>query len=150
MAEQKKHSAAVYIRNASAEQIAGNKKTALYCRLAQASDLTIEMQERLLREYAEENGCVSLSSYIDNGASGLTLDRPAMSRLLSDIREGIIDTVVVKDISRIARGLSLLLQFFSEAQKYGVKVVTMVDGELTPIVTDLADDIVTKFAADYR
>src|SRR5262245_55689793 len=43
--------------------------------------------------------------YDDGGFSGGTMDRPAMQRLLSDIRAGKIDVVVVYKIDRLTRSL---------------------------------------------
>jgi DNA invertase Pin-like site-specific DNA recombinase len=105
-------------------------KTALYCRSAQACDIAVAMQERLLREFAEKNGCENPSCYIDNGASGVTLDRPAMNRLLSDIRGGGVDTVIAKDTARIARSFIPFMEFRAEARKHGVTIITVLEGEI--------------------
>jgi site-specific DNA recombinase len=43
--------------------------------------------------------------YDDGGFSGGTMDRPALQRLLSDIREGKVDVVVVYKIDRLTRSL---------------------------------------------
>ena len=42
-------------------------------------------------------------TYIDNGASGLNLKEKQFQRLLSDIDNGKIDCVIVKDLSRLGR-----------------------------------------------
>ena len=43
--------------------------------------------------------------YDDGGISGGTMDRPALTRLLRDIRERMIDVVVVYKIDRLTRSL---------------------------------------------
>ena len=43
--------------------------------------------------------------YDDGGFSGGTMDRPALQRLLNDIREGKVDVVVVYKIDRLTRSL---------------------------------------------
>jgi DNA invertase Pin-like site-specific DNA recombinase len=43
--------------------------------------------------------------YDDGGISGGTLDRPALTRLLRDIEEGLVDVVVVYKIDRLSRSL---------------------------------------------
>src|SRR5688572_16323561 len=43
--------------------------------------------------------------YDDGGLSGGTLQRPALQRLLSDIADGRIDTVVVYKVDRLTRSL---------------------------------------------
>jgi site-specific DNA recombinase len=44
--------------------------------------------------------------YDDGGISGGTMDRPALKRLLSDIQEGKINTVVVYKVDRLTRSLT--------------------------------------------
>ena len=77
--------------------------TALYCRLAHADDTRTKQQEADLRQFAEVQGYSTVVSYVDNGASDLTMNRPALSELDGDIKAGKIQTVIVCDISRIGR-----------------------------------------------
>src|SRR6202158_3904837 len=52
-------------------------------------------------------GWVALSTLYDDGAySGGTMDRPALQRLLDDIRAGKIDVVVVYKVDRLTRSLA--------------------------------------------
>lgn len=44
-----------------------------------------------------------VSQKIDNGFSGLFFERPAFNELISEIKSGHIDCVIVKDLSRIGR-----------------------------------------------
>lgn len=86
-------------------------KVALYCRVANADQLTgeeqssIERQKACLLHYAKANGLdrYPMETYMDNGYSGMNFDRPALAKLEQDMREGIVGAVVVKDISRIGR-----------------------------------------------
>jgi DNA invertase Pin-like site-specific DNA recombinase len=58
-------------------------------------------------------------TYIDPGVSGVTLDRPALQRLIADCRVGKIGTVVTKDHARLSRDtaqLFALLHIFAAAQ----------------------------------
>ncbi len=141
MPKEDKYRVAMYCRVGNANQLSNCKKTALYFRTAQSCDFAIKAQERAVKIFAEASGYENLSSYIDNGAGGVTLERPAMSMLLKDIREGKINTVIAKDFSRIARGCSLLHNFLSEAQKHGVKVLTVHDGEYSPVARRLFDTV---------
>src|SRR5258708_39230709 len=52
-------------------------------------------------------GWVALSTLYDDGAySGGTMDRPALQRLLDDIRTGKVDVVVVYKVDRLTRSLA--------------------------------------------
>ena len=53
--------------------------------------------------YCENNGLEIVEKYIDNGYSGTTFDRPGFQNLLRDIECGLINTVIVKDLSRLGR-----------------------------------------------
>ena len=77
----------------------------LYYRLSQEDErqgesVSIDNQRAILRKYAEEHGFEIHGEYIDDGVSGTTFDRPEVQRLLDDAKTGIINTIIVKDLSR--------------------------------------------------
>ena len=41
--------------------------------------------------------------YIDDGYTGLNTDRPAFQKMLEDIKKGLINTIITKDLSRLSR-----------------------------------------------
>jgi site-specific DNA recombinase len=53
-----------------------------------------------------EGWTVLKNVYDDGGISGGTMDRPALKQLLSDIREGKVNTVVVYKVDRLTRSLT--------------------------------------------
>ncbi len=54
-----------------------------------------------------QEGWVALNgSYDDGGFSGGTMDRPALNRLIDDIKRGLIDTIVVYKVDRLSRSLT--------------------------------------------
>jgi DNA invertase Pin-like site-specific DNA recombinase len=94
------------------------KITALYERLSRDDELSgdsnsIVNQKKMLEKYAEEQGFVNLRHYTDDGWSGTNFDRPDWKRMLSDIEEGNIGCVIVKDMSRIGRNY-LEVGFYTE------------------------------------
>ena len=86
---------------------------ALYIRLSQEdADNGIDKQESnsvtsqktLLNEFIEEhNDLIVYDTYIDDGFTGTDFNRPSFQRLLEDIRNGNINCVIVKDLSRLGR-----------------------------------------------
>jgi site-specific DNA recombinase len=63
--------------------------------------------------------------YDDGGFTGASTDRPALQRLLQDIRDKKVNCVVVYKVDRLSRSLSdfvKLLQFFEEQQLTFVSV----------------------------
>jgi len=69
-----------------------------------------------------------LALYADNGASGLTLDRPAFSRLKRHIAEGRVKAVIVSDMSRVSRNCLDVLSWIDSLRHSGVSFVSVVDG----------------------
>jgi DNA invertase Pin-like site-specific DNA recombinase len=84
------------------------KATAFYCRSAIKNDVAIENQKEKLANYAKRNNIEKYEFYIDNGFSGTTLDRPALKRLIADVKKGEVATIVASEICRLARGIAYL------------------------------------------
>lgn len=85
-----------------------NYNVGIYARLSIEDNITggdsIENQITLLKNYLENNEQLSLvKTYIDNGFSGTNFDRDAFNGLIQDVKKGIINTIVVKDLSRFGR-----------------------------------------------
>ena len=86
----------------------GTKITALYCRLSQddgnvGDSMSIQSQKAILEKYAMEIGKIAYSFYVDDGYSGTNFQRPSFQRMIADIEDGKIDTVITKDLSRLGR-----------------------------------------------
>lgn len=64
---------------------------------------SIESQLLLLHQYADNQGFTNCREYYDDNISGTTFARPQFMRMLADIEAGSIDTVIVKDLSRLGR-----------------------------------------------
>ncbi|MFI3171789.1 MAG: recombinase family protein [Eubacteriales bacterium] len=84
------------------------KITALYERLSRDDESagdsnSIINQKKLLEKYALDQGFSNLEHYTDDGWSGTNFERPDWKRLLQDIEDGLIECVIVKDMSRIGR-----------------------------------------------
>ena len=72
-----------------------------------------------------EGWTVLTTFYDDGGFSGGTVDRPALQRLLSDIREGKIDVVVVYKIDRLTRSLFDFAKIVEAFDAKGVSFVSI-------------------------
>ena len=82
---------------------------ALYARLSREdgdkneSDSIIN-QKDLIREFLKTKPEIKLvSEQVDDGYSGVDFNRPALSAMLDDVRNGNINCIVVKDLSRFGR-----------------------------------------------
>jgi len=109
-------------------RIAYEPKTALYCRTAVQDSFAIEHQKDRLLRFAKENGYTNVAWYIDNGEKGNTLNRPAMERLIADIKLGKVNTVIVTGIDRIARGILPFAEWQRLFQERDAKCITLDTG----------------------
>ena len=81
----------------------------LYLRLSRedeehtAVSQSIINQKDFLTGYAIQHGINIVDYYIDDGYSGTNFERPDFKRLIDDIENGRINTVITKDLSRLGR-----------------------------------------------
>lgn len=84
--------------------------TAIYARLSienrgQSKDKdVIRNQIEICKAYVDENPLFDLvETYIENGKTGTTFNRPEFNRLMQDIKTGRIRCLIVRDLSRFGR-----------------------------------------------
>ncbi len=105
----------------------------LYLRLSkdderQGESVSIENQRQILRKYAEDNGFQIYDEYIDDGVSGTTFDRPQVQRLLDDAKTGVINTIIVKDLSRFGRNYIEVGQYLDYVfPAFGIRFIAIQD-----------------------
>ena len=73
-----------------------------------------------------ENGWIALPEHYDDGGfSGGNMERPALKRLIEDVRAGKIDCIVIYKIDRLSRSLMDFAQLIEELNKYNVNFVSV-------------------------
>ena len=88
--------------------LAGGYRAAVYCRLSKDDDLqgesaSIANQKKLLAKVAKEKGYTNLVHFLDDGISGVTMDRPGFVEMICQLEQGKAAAVFVKDLSRLGR-----------------------------------------------
>lgn len=85
-------------------------KVGIYIRLSEADLKNYESesesiinQRNLLMSYVEKNKFTFIDEYVDDGYTGTNFERPGFFKLLEDIENGKINTVITKDLSRLGR-----------------------------------------------
>ena len=88
--------AAIYVRLSKEDgDVAGASK---------AESNSISNQRELIRDFLKDKkDIVVVSERVDDGYSGSSFERPGFQQMLEDIRKGVVDCVVVKDLSRFGR-----------------------------------------------
>jgi site-specific DNA recombinase len=102
-------------------------RAALYCRVStdeQAEKFGLSSQLHELRAFATEHGYTVPhgAEYLDDGYSGVELERPALARLREAARAHTVDVVLVHDTDRLSRRLVHQLVLIEEFEKAGVRV----------------------------
>ena len=65
---------------------------------------SIANQRALIRDYLKQHKEITIvSDHSDDGYSGVNFERPGFAEMMDEIREGKVDCVVVKDLSRFGR-----------------------------------------------
>jgi site-specific DNA recombinase len=66
-------------------------------------------------------------NYADGGFSGGNTERPALKRLLDDVRKGLIDSVVVYRLDRLSRSLADFVGLHRFFEEHGVALVSVTE-----------------------
>jgi len=66
---------------------------------------SIQSQKMIIEAFAKFNNLKIVKHYIDDGYSGGNFDRPGFQEMINDIKQGKINCVITKDLSRLGREL---------------------------------------------
>ena len=84
-----------------------------------------EAAEAYIKSQAHEGWRLLPGSYDDGGFSGGSLERPAIQRLLAEVRAGRVDVIVVYKVDRLTRSLSDFAKLVDLFDQHGVSFVSV-------------------------
>ena len=84
-----------------------------------------EACEAYIRSQQGEGWRLIKTAYDDGGLSGGTMERPALLRLLDDIRNGLIDVIIVYKVDRLTRSLADFAKMVEIFDAQGVSFVAV-------------------------
>ena len=106
---------------------------ALYIRLSKEDETegpsqSVTNQKSLLNEFVQQHRLSVYDTYVDDGWSGTSFDRPDFQRMIEDIEAKKVNMVITKDLSRLGRNSALtgLYTNFTFPQ-YGVRYIAIND-----------------------
>jgi DNA invertase Pin-like site-specific DNA recombinase len=119
----------------------------IYPRLSRDDNLdgesySIGNQKKLLTKAAKDMGYTNIVCFMDDGVSGVTMNRPGFNEMMKQLEAGKASAVFVKDLSRLGRNYievgRLMDEFFPD---HDIRLVAVSDGidtaegenELAPI-----------------
>lgn len=105
----------------------------IYCRLSKDDNnidesASIQNQKTMLTNYCLEKGWNITAIYADDGFTGTNFDRPDFKQMIRDIKDGKINLVLTKDLSRLGRNYVLTGQYTeSFFPDHGVRFIAVND-----------------------
>ena len=124
---------------------------ALYIRLSKEDENegpsgSVTNQLSLLNAFVRQQHLAVYDTYIDDGWSGTSFDRPGFQRMLRDIEAGKVNMVITKDLSRLGRDYIMtghyMERYFPEKR---VRYISLLDGVDTGVESSAND--ITPFRA---
>lgn len=133
MKENKIYKAAIYVRL--------SKEDGDVSDVSKVESNSISNQKELIREFLKNKEDIAVvSERVDDGYSGVNFERPAFQLMLEDIKQGKVDCVVVKDLSRFGRN-------YIESGRYIEKIFPML-GVRFIAINDNYDSLIGKSQTD--
>ena len=138
----------------------------LYARLSNDDDPaqnSLQNQQEICRTFAEKQGWTIVGSSTDDNISGMNFSRRGLDTLTAAVQAKQVDTVLVKDLSRLGRHRTQTALFIDFLREKQVRVISVTEGVDTFCEEDdlmigvrglmndyYAKDIGKKIRAGYR
>lgn len=131
--------AAIYVRLSKEDGDVSNA--------VKAESNSISNQKNLIRDFLKDKEDVEVvSERVDDGYSGSNFERPAFKLMLEDIKKGIVDCVIVKDLSRFGREYIDSGRYIERLfPALGVRFIAINDNYDSLNRKDQADEIIIPF-----
>ena len=106
----------------------------IYPRLSREDGLdgdsnSIDTQKKLLTKIAKEKGYTNIMTFVDDGYTGVIMNRPGFNAMMEELKKGHVGAVFVKDLSRLGRNHlevgKLTEEFFPDND---IRLVAVSDG----------------------
>ena len=103
----------------------------ILCRKSRDEDAeheSLHMQRDLVREHVHKVGDTIIDEVLENNISGTLFDRPGIKRMYELADAKMIDTVYVKDLSRLSRDRFYTLLIVKDMKERNVRIVSVTEG----------------------
>lgn len=88
-------------------------------------DAQREAAEAYVASQKHEGWTALAEHYDDGGFTGANMERPALKRLLQDIEDGLVDTILVYKVDRLSRSLIDFARMMEVLERHGVSFVSV-------------------------
>ena len=102
-------------------------------------DAQYDASQAYIRSQAHAGWTLLRTKYDDGGFSGGNIDRPALQRLLNDVRAGKLDVIVVYKVDRLTRSLADFAKLVELFDQHNVSFVSVTQqfNTTTSMTTDI-------------
>ena len=103
----------------------------LYYRLSRDEDEELNSlmnQRSIIESYALSHGHTIVGESCDDNISGMHFDRDGIEQLTEAVDVGLIDAVIVKDLSRLGRHRTQTALYIDYLRQCGVAVISVTEG----------------------
>ena len=108
---------------------------------------SLQNQRQILVDYAQQNGLEIVGESFDDNVSGMSFNRKGLEELEAAVDKGIVELVLVKDLSRLGRHRTQTALFIDHLRQNNVKVYSVTEGIDT---SDEDDDLLIGFKQIYN
>lgn len=104
---------------------------------------SVSNQRDMIRHYIDEfSELIYVDEYVDDGYTGTNFDRPGFKKMIADIENGRINTVITKDLSRLGRDYIdtgyYMQKYFPEMGVRYIAILDNVDSKTDDGMNELA------------
>ena len=117
----------------------------LYYRLSRDEDQemnSLHNQRQILVDYAEQHGYEIVGESFDDNVTGMTFNREGIGKIEDAVESGLVDTILVKDLSRLGRHRTQTAIFIDYLGENNVNVISVTEGINS---ADENDDLIIGF-----
>src|SRR5258708_24011376 len=112
-------------RSFAARSIPASRPTRGLSRTSTRSTAQYDASQAYIRSQAHAGWSLLRAKYDDGGFSGGNTDRPALQRLLEDVRAGRVDVIVVYKVDRLTRSLADFAKLVELFDRHHVSFVSV-------------------------
>jgi DNA invertase Pin-like site-specific DNA recombinase len=123
------------------------KTTAIYLRVSSTNGQRFDSQWEDLKKWIDANHPAKWKKYEDK-FTGTTMERPGMQKLMGDLHEGKIETIVCWRLDRLGRTAAGLTKLFDDLRKHKCNLISYKDNlDLSTPAGRLNANIIASVAA---
>lgn len=123
------------VKGKKKEEKINSVRAGIYTRLSQErqeewrnKSCSIESQIEICSQYIEKENMTLVKVYTDYEYSGANFDRPGYKEMMEDVRNGIINCIVIRDLSRLGREHLEMGRLVDKVFPFlGVRFISVVD-----------------------